>query len=128
MEGLDRSEDKILALYRKMDAGEEAIRLFQETTTYTVAPVIVARFPRYVADLLRSKCGADAVQPYDPQAVERIQTERCIAAAHEKERLAQFGKYCRSGCDRSAITAAVKAKVDQLAPPPAAASQAPARR
>lgn len=111
-----------------MDAGEEAIRLFQETTTYTVAPVVVARFPRYVADLLRSKCGAAAVQPSDPQAAERIEVERCIASAHEKERLAQFGKYCRNSCDRAAITAAVKAKLDQLAPPPATASQAPARR
>lgn len=128
MEGLDRSEDKILALYRKMDAGEEAIRLFQETTTYTVAPVVVARFPRYVADLLRSKCGVAAVQAYDPQAAERIEIERCVASAHEKERLAQFGKYCRSSCDRSAITTAVKAKLDQLAPPPATASQAPVRR
>ena len=128
MDSLHRAEDKVLALYRKMDAGDEAIRLFQETTTHTVAPVLVGRFPRYVADLLRSKCGADADQAFDPQAVERIDIERCIVASHEKERLAQFGKYCRGTCDRAAIASVVKAKVNELAPPSATASKTPARR
>ena len=55
-------ENRIIALYRTMDGGEEFVRLFQSTPTATTTPAEAARYPRYISDLLRSKCNADSQQ------------------------------------------------------------------
>src|SRR6185436_13893991 len=56
LEGLHRQEARITAFYRSMDAGEDFIRLYQETPTATVTKAMVDRIPRYVSDLLRARC------------------------------------------------------------------------
>lgn len=124
VEGLQRAEERILALYREMDAGEDAVRIRKETPTQTLAAATTPRFPRYMADFLRTKCGRDAVEPRGPRA-DRLRTEQCIATAHEKERLALFARHCRQGCDHAAIRALVKARLEASSPPAARTPQSP---
>jgi hypothetical protein len=117
LEGLHRAEATVLALYRSMDSGDDFIRLFQTTPTATTTPASTDRFPRYLMDVLHARCrprpqrGGAAAPPAS------IQEEQCIAAAHEKERLSQFAKYCTGGCDRKAVVATIRAKIRELAPP-----------
>ena len=133
LEGLHRSENRIIALYRSMDGGEEFVRLFQSTPTATTNPAEAARYPRYISDLLRAKCNAGTEQLIeqeltlkgqiddanaragDASATDRLKAqltalqakrsavERCVAASHEKERLTQFARFCSGACDRSLI-------------------------
>ncbi|MGH6767600.1 MAG: hypothetical protein ACRECO_01120 [Xanthobacteraceae bacterium] len=130
LKGMQRSEATIIGIYREMDAGDEVIRLFERTPTATVRPIAAERFPRYVADYLRDKCGADVVAlerreiriraelAKSPENAERLrallgevrarrgQVETCVAVAHEAERLKQFAKYCSGAtCNRKAIAA-----------------------
>lgn len=61
-EGLMRSEDLQVSFYRQMDAGGDFIRIYQATPPETTTPVDVTRYPRYVADYLNARCGADVGQ------------------------------------------------------------------
>jgi hypothetical protein len=45
----------------------------------------------------------------------RAEAERCIAAAHESERLAHFAKLCPDGCDRRKLLGMVEESVRNLA-------------
>ena len=45
----------------------------------------------------------------------RGKAEQCVAAAHERERLAAFDKMCSGGCDRQKILTTVESKVRDLA-------------
>jgi hypothetical protein len=135
LEGLQRSEATIIGVYRRMDAGEDVIRLFERTPTATIRPIYADRFPRYIADYLRDKCGADAVvleqrevririelakKPdnidklralLDDVRARRGRVETCIASAHEAERLKQFAKYCSgTACNRKAIVDGIRGK------------------
>jgi hypothetical protein len=138
LEGMQRSEASIIALYRQMDAGEAILRLFERTSSATVTPALSERFPRYIADYLRDKCGGDAIGLERTEAAARAalaknasnvraekalnevrakrnRVETCVAASHEAERLTQFAKYCPGGvCDRKAIGNAVRSKVNAL--------------
>jgi hypothetical protein len=133
LKGLQRAEARGARVYQEMDAGDEAIALRASTPTAKLSPIAVPRFPRYVADYLRDRCGGDAEalerqeagirallakRPDDaknPQErlrdvrARRGQVEKCIAGAHEAERLKQFVKYCSSDtCDRRAIAADIR--------------------
>jgi hypothetical protein len=107
-----------------MDGGEEFVRLFQSTPTATTTPAEAARYPRYISDLLRTKCNADSQQLIereltlkgqiddangtagDVAGIDRLKAqltalqgkrsavERCVAASQEKERLTQFARFC----------------------------------
>ena len=139
LEGLQRSEAGIVALYQQMDAGGPIIRLFESTTTATVQPSLTERFPRYVSDYLNAKCGGDAValerreanvraalgkQPADKARIEKVlsqtrskrgSVESCVAGSHEAERLAQFAKHCPGGtCNGKAIETFVENRVKAL--------------
>jgi hypothetical protein len=146
LEQLHRSENRIIALYRTMDGGEEFVRLFQSTPTATTTPAEAARFPRYISDLLRSKCNADSQQMVerelalkrqiddangkaaDVAATDRLKAqltalqarrsavERCVAASQEKERLTQFARFCPGACDRSLIESTIMGKLKELGP------------
>jgi hypothetical protein len=49
---------------------------------------------------------------------QRSQAEQCVAAAHEKERLATFAKLCGNGCDRQKVLATVDGKIRELGKAP----------
>src|SRR5262245_52087200 len=152
LEGMQRTEARITTYYRNMDANEELIRQFQATPTATLTKAVTERIPRYVSDLLRARCGTDLAQLDTRESklramiaaaetsganVERARAElaalparrsmfeQCVAAANEKERLAQFAKFCRNGCDRSLVMSTVRAKMQELAPAPKPAPVAP---
>lgn len=119
IEGLHRAEVAVLAHYRNMDAGPDFMREFQNTPTATATPAVIDRFPRYVWDALFSKCRKDF--DASPARVEQPlkqafspRGERCIAAVHEKERLAQFERYCSGGCNRSQILERVNSYIAGL--------------
>jgi hypothetical protein len=146
LEQLHRSENRIIALYRTMDGGEEFVRLFQSTPTATTNPAEAARYPRYISDLLRSKCNADPQQLIEREltlkrqiddangrsgevaATDRLKAqltalqarrsavERCVAASQEKERLTQFARFCPGACDRSLIESTIIGKLKELGP------------
>jgi hypothetical protein len=146
LESLHRVENRIVALYRSMDGGEEFVRLFQSTPAATVNPAVAARYPRYISDLLRTRCKGDsdqlleqelrigaqiddaAARSPDPSVLDRLKAERstlqakrgaveqCAAASHEKERLTQFAKFCSSSCNRALIVSTVNAKLEELGP------------
>jgi hypothetical protein len=146
LESLHRSENRIIALYRSMDGGEEFVRLFQSTPTATTNPAEAARYPRYISDLLRAKCNAGTEQLIeqeltlrgqiadanaragDASATDRLKAqlaalqakrsavERCVAASHEKERLTQFARFCPVACDRSLIESTIVGKLRELGP------------
>jgi hypothetical protein len=61
-EGLMQSEELQASFYRQMDPGPDFIRLYQSTPPETVTPVEVSRYPRYTADYLNARCGADVGQ------------------------------------------------------------------
>src|SRR5262249_40256903 len=82
-ESLQKTELRVLDLYRQMDGGDEIIKLFRETSTLTVAPAVIPRSPRYVSDSLRARCRGDFLQPPTARRHEIVQ---CVVAAHEKER------------------------------------------
>jgi hypothetical protein len=46
---------------------------------------------------------------------QRSKAEQCVAAAHERERIAAFDKMCGGGCDRQKILTLVDSKVRDLA-------------
>ena len=146
LEDLHRAEARVIALYRSMDAGEAFVQLFQATPTATVTPAVTDRLPRYISDLLRAKCGADVAQLTErvtklraviadaagksagadaadglraelrSMSARRAKVEQCVAAAHEKERLAQYAKFCPNGCDRALVLTAIRDKLNQLVP------------
>ena len=128
--------------------------MFQATSTASLTKAVTDRIPRYVSDLLRARCGTDLAQLETRESklratieaadgvgkaaeaekaraelaampARRDKLERCIAAANEKERLAQFAKLCRDSCDRGLILAAVRTKVQQLRPASASPSRGP---
>jgi len=155
LEGLHRAEAQVIALYRSMDSGEQFVSLFQSTPTATTRPAASERIPRYVADILQAKCGADAArltalegrlratiaEAGDKSATaaktgrlnsqlstllaRRTKVEQCIAAAQEKERLTQFAKFCANGCDRALVTSTIRSKNEPLSPARAQPTPAP---
>jgi hypothetical protein len=152
LEGMQRTETTVATFYRNMDAGEEFIRLFQATPTATVTKASTERIPRYASDLLRAKCGTDLAQLESRESklraalaaaessganteraraelaalpARRSKFEQCVAAANEKERLAQFAKICRNGCDQSLVLSTVRAKIQELVPARKPAPDAP---
>jgi hypothetical protein len=148
---LQNSEAMIIALYRKMDTSEDFVETFRATPDATVKAVTALRSPRYIGDSLRRKCKAEpgeleeregklaetlAKAPADAPNLaamrtqlatlqaQRAQVEQCAAAAHERERLAQFAKYCAGGrCDRSKALREVSDRVKALQPPKAEKSR-----
>lgn len=111
IELLQRSEARVVALYRHMDAGEELIRLYQSTATTAVAPAPMTRSPRFLADHLRQVCKVDVNAP---RAAFTEQTAQCIAAAHEKERLRQFTRHCGETCNPAALLRAVRTRLQTI--------------
>jgi hypothetical protein len=111
IELLQRSEARVVALYRHMDAGEELIRLYQSTATTVVAPAPMTRSPRFLADHLRQVCKVDVNAP-------RVEipelTAQCIAAAHEKERLRQFTRHCAEACSPAALLSLVRTRLQAI--------------
>ena len=101
--------------------------------TATTTPAEAARYPRYISDLLRTKCNADSQQLIERELTlkgqiddangtagdvagidrfkaqltalqgKRSAVERCVAASQEKERLTQFARFCPGACDRPLI-------------------------
>jgi hypothetical protein len=63
IEGLHKTEQRVIAFYRQMDAGDGAIRAFQATATQTIAPAAMAPMPRYIDDYLRGVCRISARPP-----------------------------------------------------------------
>ena len=139
VERLQKSEATIIALYRKMDTSEAFVETFRATPDATVTAVHAARTPRYIGDSLRRKCKAEpgeveeqeeklaaSISNAPPNSPERaklatLQTrraavEQCAAAEHERERLAQFVKYCGNGCDRARVLREVSDRVAALRP------------
>ena len=113
LESLHRSEARVIAFYRKMDAGSNVIRLFQSTPTATTVPVDVPRSPRHIYDYLRQRCKA----PSNVKGDDREDwTTQCFAASHERERRDQFAKLCPNGCDRKTILRELNRRVRALAP------------
>jgi hypothetical protein len=128
-----------------MDGGEDFVRVFMDTPTATTRPVVAARYPRYIFDLLRSRCKADSMALLDREAklraaIERAQAEqsgeldrlkaelagllakraaieRCGTGQHEKERLTQYRKYCQDACNRKQIVSVINARLRELGPP-----------
>jgi hypothetical protein len=138
MERLQQSEARIVALYRRMDTSEATVETFRATPAAKLTPTVAMRSPRYVADALRRRCKADPGELEEQEAklvaeiaqaipnssnagalrtqlaklqMRRIPIEQCAAAVHEKERLAQFGKYCANGCDRSKVLREVNDRI-----------------
>jgi hypothetical protein len=134
MAGLYRTERAILAHYRDTDAGQAFMRQLQETPTGTVTSALADRFPRYVWDFLHAACGRDFAPLSEQLAAARLRqtwpgpVENCIARLHEKERLSQFTKYCRNGCDGRQINLEIKSKMQQLYPPTPNVTGSPPRR
>ena len=56
LDNLEKAEERIVAFYRQVDAGDAAIATYQSTTSATVAPQTVAPYPRYVDDYLNKAC------------------------------------------------------------------------
>jgi hypothetical protein len=46
---------------------------------------------------------------------QRSKSEQCVAAAHEKERLAAYDRLCKGGCDKQKLSAMAREKVQELA-------------
>jgi hypothetical protein len=113
VELLQRSEERVVAFYRKMDAGEKVIRLYQSTSTATVAPASMSRSPRFIADYLRLICRVDVNAPVTSK---RGLAELCVAAAHEKERLRQYAKLCGDACDRRMLWRHIGRQIRELDP------------
>jgi hypothetical protein len=111
IELLQRSEARVVALYRHMDAGEEIIRLYQSTAMTAVSPAPMTRSPRFLADHLRQICKIDV---NTAPAASTGQTEQCIAAAHERERLRQFARLCGESCSPSMLLRAVRSRLQTL--------------
>jgi hypothetical protein len=144
LEGLQRALARQIAFYQQMDAGEEFIRLYQSTPTQRLTPATGARNPRIIADLLLEKCGTDPapLQDLDTQLrvlvsavnakgegyvdISRLRkslevtyerrkaVEKCVAGAHENERLTNFAELCPDGCDQSRLLAAADARLRKL--------------
>jgi hypothetical protein len=148
IQGLMRSEESQVAFYAQMDAGPEFIRNYLTTPPETTTPVDLSRYPRYVADYLNARCGADVgqLQRLERQIddtishlavalfgisikVDHLRTalqkvreqrgtaERCVAAAHEKERLDAYDKLCgsRGSCSASKLVGMADGKARELA-------------
>lgn len=111
VELLQRSEARVVALYRHMDAGDAIIRLFRSTATTTAAPAPMTRSPRFLADHLRRICKVDVNAPAsarDPAI------ERCVGAAHERERLRQFERLCGRVCRADRLRPLVRKRLQEL--------------
>lgn len=146
LEGLQKTEQRIVAHYRKMDSGEEAIRAYESTATQTTARAKLPAFPRYIGDYLRKLChthprrksgertaaraaltgGAD--EPSDnakPSAEQEqeaprrglsIEARQCIAAANTREQHNQYAKLCYDGCDRATLIRETTKRIRALLP------------
>jgi hypothetical protein len=115
VEQLQHTEERVVSLYRYLDAGDEVIRLHQATSTLTTAPASLPRAPRYIADFLRAKCKVDL---NSDQSKHTSQADQCVAASHEKERLAQFAKLCPNGCRPSILLTDINQRIKALVPAP----------
>lgn len=109
LEGLQESEDRVLAFYRKMDVGDAGIQAFQNTATETTQAVNLPLMPRYIGDYLKKQCFTaarhqDGPKPRIPFAQrpfpDGFADIQCISASNSRERLTQFAKLCPNDCDR----------------------------
>ena len=74
----------------------------------SIAYLTVAQFgPSIKVDRLRG-----AMQRVREQ---RSKAEQCVAAAHEKERLAAYDRLCKGGCDRQKLAAMARDRMQELA-------------
>ena len=112
LEGLQKTEDRVVAFYRKMDAGDDGIQAFQNTATETTMAATPPPMPRYIADYLKKQCLSapqrqNAPRPQLPLAQrpfpDGFADLQCIAASNEHERLSQFAKLCPNDCDRNGL-------------------------
>jgi hypothetical protein len=60
LEQLHRSENRIIALYRTMDGGEEFVRLFQSTPTATTTPAEAQATPNALKRCAGARCSSIA--------------------------------------------------------------------
>lgn len=70
LEGLQKTEERIVAHFRKMDAGDAAITAYQSTATQTTLRAEVPPFPRYIDDYLKKLCSARPMRPREPRAAD----------------------------------------------------------
>jgi hypothetical protein len=139
-EGLHKTELRVLAFYRKMDAGDAAIQAFQSTASETTLSASVPLMPRYVGDYLKRYCVSQerqAAMPHEEPSIALPQrppspqarvplAERafpaspadihCISAAHSRERLLQFSKFCPGDCDHRALFQETTKRIRALLP------------
>jgi hypothetical protein len=143
-EGVDRAEERIVAIYQKMDVGDDFIRDARDTAKQTTTPTTIARFPRPVEDFLVEKCKSDAAQLDDLKALlqfgianggsragDLVQTatlrqslakaearsevvERCVAGYQESERLKAFNQLCGHGCSAESLAPVITKKLGEL--------------
>ncbi len=144
LEGLQKTEQRIVAHYRKMDSGEEAIRAYESTATQTTARAKLPAFPRYIGDYLRKLChthprrgagermavrersGAGEVADNAKPSADReqgaekhglsIEARQCIAAANTREQHNQYAKLCYDGCDRATLIRETTRRIRALMP------------
>lgn len=138
LESLQGAERFQVALFDKMDSGENFIRTYRTTATNITVPATTSRLPSYVSDLLLQGCGSDAAQLEDLEmqtrsaigyigwsaqgfvdtarlrgALRRIHerqsaVESCVAALHEKERLRRYDIVCARVCTRESVMNALR--------------------
>ncbi|MGE0751385.1 MAG: hypothetical protein AB7K64_12470 [Variibacter sp.] len=144
LEGLQKTEQRIVAHYRKMDSGEEAIRAYESTATQTTARAKLPAFPHYIGDYLRKLChthprrgagermavrersGAGEVADNAKPSADReqgsekhglsIEARQCIAAANTREQHNQYAKLCYDGCDRATLIRETTRRIRALMP------------
>jgi len=117
LDSLSNAENRVIAFYRKMDAGDQAIQTFQSTSSETVTPATIATMPRYVSDYIKRECLKRLKQKARAFPVDATDLQ-CIASMNTAERRAQFRKLCPNGCDDKAVRAEVLRRVQALVPDP----------
>jgi hypothetical protein len=128
IESLQRSENRIVAFYRTMDSGEEAIQAFQSTASETTLAAPIPMMPRYVGDFLKKQCGQSehaSSQRAFPAGSADIQ---CLSAANSRERLLQYGKLCPNGCDHKVLIREALHRASALLPEETSERQPPFQR
>jgi hypothetical protein len=127
-DSLQSTETRVLAYFRAMDAGDDAIDAYQHTATETTSSVTPQMMPRYVRDYLKKDCAFPAARPGETvspsdarRAAKREFPEgfsdiKCIAASNSRERLLQFAKVCPNGCDLQMLFEEAGKRVNALVP------------
>jgi len=143
-EGVGRAEGQIIALYEKMDVGDDFVRDARDTAKQTTTPTTISRYPRFVEDFFVEKCKSDAAQLDDLKALlqyaivnsggrtadlvptttlretlAKVETrsenvEHCVAGFHESERLKAFNQLCGKGCSAQTLDPFIAKKLTEF--------------